>query len=743
MRTWIRGLVLATLLLPAFPACGQGGDGTRPSPSIERPSVPSASRRLTLDEAQAWHGRHPRLLLAADDVAALRARRATQPYDRIAEMLLRRADEHMALAPADVGKAALAGPDPMPHVLQRLAMAGLLTGQRDYSRKAIAMLAALGEQGYPRRDRSVAGAGDLAVGLALAYDWTYEFMTAAEQRTIQRQLAALATEIEASMSPDGGTFGKLAAQEGMAGHHAVALGGGGLGLMALALRGEVNYLQSNAWQTTAEACLRAYYRDAFGSDGAGIEGFELTLRALGAALPCTIAMRRMDGVDLASATALGSVPAWAAYELLPGPSTLPAGESGGGLGSQDAMALMFAACPDNAAHAWLYDVTHGSRGRASFGRAAAGDASFAGPGAGDVMTLLAYPGERADAGPPALPLGKQFPSAGLAYFRSGWGDPAGDAVVAFRCLPRPHLGRWHLDVNQFTFHACGWGWAIDSGPGWEAADGEPTLTPTVGVAAHNLFQMDGREAAAPCGRTLAFVDDKAGWGLVVGDGSHAMGVTTFRRYLAVGKRDGRPRYVVVIDEIDPAPAGQAANGPQNPATAGEPPVHQYRHFLHTGAGNRVDLSGRVATLTTPDGGTGQFAVVSPPEATLKVAEIRTHAMGTHPRIEAQHATAGRFYFVAVLVPRAAGDERPIAVRPEGRPGPAIAFRVTADGVTDRVCVLTTPEARPPNGFGKARHRLQLSRGDLTQSLLFDLEEPGHDAPSAPDSAPGATPTPAP
>ncbi len=737
MRTWSLSLVLAILLLQASAVRGQGGDAARPSLPVERPPAPSASRRLTMDQAQAWHGRHPRLLLTAEDVAALRARRTTQPYDRIAEMLLRRADEHMALAPADVGKAAVTGPDPMPHVLQRLAMAGVLTGDRAYSRKAIAMLAALGEQGYPRRDRSVAGAGDLAVGLALAYDWTYQVMTPAEQRTIQRQLAALAAEIQASMSPDGGAFGKLAAQEGMAGHHAVALGGGGLGLLALALRGEAHYLQSNAWQATAEACLRAYYRDAFGSDGAGIEGFELTLRALGAALPCTIALRQMDGVDLASATALGSVPVWAAYELLSGPATLPAGESGGDLGSQDAMALMFAACPDNDAHAWLYDVTHGSRGRASFGRAAVGNPSFVGPGAGDVMTLVAYCGARPDAQPPALPPAKQFPSAGLAYFRSGWGDPAGDAVVAFRCLPRPHLGRWHLDVNQFIFHAYGWGWAIDSGPGWDVIDAEPTLTATVGVAAHNLFQMDGREAAAPCGRTLAFLDDNAGWGLVIGDGSNAMGVKTFRRYLVVGKRDGRPRYVVVIDEIDPAPVGEAA------ATPGEPPVHQYRHFLHTGAGNRVTLSGRVATLTTPDGGTGLFAVVSPPEATLKVADFRTHAMGTHPRIEVQHATAGRFYFVAVLIPRAAGDERPIAVRPEGRPGPAITFRVTADGVTDRVCVLTTPEARPPDGFGTARHRLQLSRGDLTQSLLFDLEEPGHDAPSAADSTPDANPKPAP
>ncbi|MBN2584689.1 MAG: heparinase II/III family protein [Planctomycetes bacterium] len=673
---------------------------------------------MTLEEAQAWHGRHPRLLIKPTDLAGLRARRETAPYNHIYDTLLARADGHLNIDPADVGKAAFRGRDQMPHILERLALAGLLTGDRKYSRKAVVLMTALGEQGFPYHGRGVAGAGDLAVGLALAYDWTYEFMTAAEQRTIQRQLAALAMELESTMAADGSAYGKLAHQEGMAGHHVVALAGGGLGLMALGLRGEVNYLQSNSWQATADDCLRGYYRDALGSDGAGLEGFELTTYALHAALPYTIVRRDMDHVDLADGMALCSVPSWAAYELLPGPAVLPAGESSGSLGGEDAMALMFAACPENGLYAWLYEATHGNQGKRSFGLM---QPDFC---AGDVMTLLTYPANPTVQAPSqVLPLGKQFPSCGLTFFRSGWNDPQGDVVVAFRCLPRVHMGCWHLDVNQFTLNAYGVGWAIDSGPGWELASGEPALTETVSSAAHNLFQIDGRNATSPRGRMLAFVDDKD-WGLVVGDGSEAMQMATFRRYLAVGKRDGRARYVIVIDEIDHA-------HPSDPSPSGDAPAaHEYRHFLHTAAGNKVDVSGRVAALTASGGATGQFAVIAPADATLEVSPFKTYAMGEHPRIEARHKTSGRFYFVAALVPRAAGDERPVAIRPEGRPGNAVAFRVTADGVTDRICVLTTPDARPPEGFGTARHRLQLTHGAFKQSLLFDLEEPGHDTPSA-------------
>ena len=706
----IRKLTVPLIVLVALGVCAD-----RTAADGEKGGSPTKSPRpvnvLTLEQVRLWHGRHPRLLFRSADLAELRARRAAEPYRRIYKTLLWRADRHLLIDPAEVGKKEYRGRDQMSHILQRLALVGLLTGERKYSRKAVVLMTALGEQGFPFHGRSVDGAGDLAVGLALAYDWSYDFLTAEEHRALRRQLDALGTELSRLMSPDGGAYGKLAHRRGAAGHHVVALAGGGLGLMSLALRGEVNRNSTNTWQATADTCIRNYYRDALGSDGAGIEGFDLTMYGLHAALPYTIARRRMDKVDLGDGTALGSVASWYVYELLPGPAMLPIGESGDGLGAEDSLAAMFAACPGNPLHAWFYDATHGAAGRDTFGTASES------LGSGDVMTYLWYStAEKIENPSKHLPLGKQFPSRGVSFVRSGWGDPAGDVVVSFHCPSRAHMGRWQMDVNQFTLYAYKSGWAIDSGYAWrEAAEGgEPSLTLSGSSQAHNLFQIDGHDAIRPYGRTLAFVDDKD-WALAVGEGSVAMDVKTFRRYLAVGKREGKARYLIIVDEIEPEAEG----------------VHSYRHFLHTARGNKVEAAGRVARITTADGAVGQFAVISPRGVTLKVANFPTLRSGIHPRIEVSHKAEGKFFHVAVLVPRAKGDGRPIIIRPVAESDGAIAFHAKVDGIVDRVCILTRDGAKPPEGFGTAGHKLQLTNGALKQSLLFDLEEPGHDKPSGP------------
>ena len=81
---------------------------------------------------------------------------------------------------------------------------------------------------------------------------------------------------------------------------------------------------------------------------------------------------------------------------------------------------------------------------------------------------------------------------------------------------------------------------------------------------------------------------------------------------------------------------------------------------------------------------------------------------------------------------------PVVIRPVFDAEGAVAARVTVDGVEDRICVLADKDARPPEGFGHQRHRIQLTNGAFEKSLLFDLEEPGHDVPGfdGPTPAPG-------
>lgn len=709
MRKSATILAVAAVLaawLPARAAPAQGKSGEeKPQSKIGRP--------LTLEEVQKWTGRHPRLFFTAADVAALAARRNEEPFKEVFGTLLRRADRHLDIPAEEVGNAEYQARDQMSHILQRLAFAGLMTGQRKYGRKAVELMLALGERGFPFHGTAEDGAGDLLVGLALAYDWSYHMMATEERSAIRQQVKQLANALAVLLGPEGGAYGKMAYRPGAAGHHVVALCGGGLGMISLALRGETSRELTNSWQASGDHCVRSYLHDALLSDGAGVEGFDLTMYALHAALPYVIARRTMDHVDVAEGTALSSVPWWYVHEWLPGPTMLPLGESGLGLGCEDALAAMFAAVPGDPVHAWFYDHTHGSVGRKTFGMA---EESL---GSGDVATYLWYPG------PPKaldlaskLPLGKRFPSSGTAYVRSGWSLPGGEVVASFHCPSRAHLGRWQMDVNQFTLYAYKAGWAIDSGCGWRVREGKALITPSAGSEGHNLMQVDGRHAARPFGRLLAFLDDKD-WALSVGDGSAAFALTCFRRYLAVGKRDGLARYVVVVDEIDP----------------GDYLEHEYVHYLHTASANKVDVAGKTVSMTAPDGATAQFAVLWPRDAKLSVAELETLTAGSHPRIEVRHKTAGKFYYVSVLVPRAAGDEPPVVITPVFDSEGAAAFRVKIEDVEDRVCILTAKGAVPPEGFGKQKHRFQFTNGAFEKSLLFDLEEPGHDVPSSSGAPP--------
>jgi hypothetical protein len=704
--------VLLSATLPALPARAQE---TPPAQKADESSP--LGRPLTLAEVQAWTGRHPRLLFTAADVAALRERRNKPPYDRIFKVLLGRADRHLAIDPVDVGKARYQGRDQMSHILQRLAFAGLVTGDRKYSRKAVDLLAALGERGFPFHGTREDGAGDLMIGLALAYDWAYPAMKAAEASALRRQIKHFATALNALLSATGGAYGKMARRPGAAGHHVVALAGGGLGMVALSLRGEVNRDFTNAWQATADLCIHHYLRDAFWGDGAGIEGFDLTTYALHAALPYVIARRHMDKVDVAERTMLAQVPRWYAYELMPGPAMLPLGESGMKLGSEDALAAMFAAVPGDAVHAWFYEATHGARGRATFGTS---EESFC---AGDVATYLWYPGTPAalDVGT-VLPLSKRFASRGVAFVRSGWQGGKDEVLVSFNCPSRGHLGRWQMDAGQVTLHAYGVGWATDSGYGWRTRGNKLTITPSGGSQGHNLMRVDGRHAKRPFGRMLAFLDDKD-WTMAVGDGSDAFGLKLFRRAVAVGKRDGRARYIVIVDEIAPGDADE----------------HEVVHFLHTDAGNTVDIAGRMAHITAANKTSAQFAVMWPRGVQLKVAPFETMAGRPHPRIEVSHRTAGAFTYVAVLVPQGEGEEKATITPVFGAPG-AAAFTVKLGDVEDKVCILTRPGARPPEGFGRQKHRFQFTNGAFEKSLLLDLQEPGHDAPQDEDvSKPPAKP----
>lgn len=728
-RKIVAALALALLICPAGIALGQvGGDLQRGETEVEAGADGGGGgsgdtgdgvgvgSELTPQEARSWHGVHPRLFFSQGTIQQLHRRRGQQ--NKLYDLLLKMADGEMSLKADEIGQHR----ERLLRAMPRLALAGVMSGDTRYTSKAIELLGAQLSDTEPLND---AYAGRLLGSLALTYDWTYQAMSAQQRRDIARRLSVTGGNFHSLMTHEKSLLGQLLRLPNVAGHHRLAEAAGGLGLVALALRGEANLNFVRPAMINCDIAARAYLRDAFGADGAGIEGYETTMSSLEALLPYILARRQMDSVDLAEGSAVGMVASWAVYELASPGRMLPLGESGRGsfVTSASALALLRELSKERQAADWLSGQLCGEDGWKEIEESGAETAA-------DIWQMLYGDGTAKAASPEGkLPLVKLFPSHGMGYGRSGWLGEGGDVLVSFHVPQRAHLGKWQLDVCNFTYEAFGVGWAIDSGPGRQKENGREALTARAHSGGHNLLEIDGAGQGLPLGRMTAF-HDEPDWLIAIGDGSNSYGVKCFRRWLVVGKRQSRVRYVVVIDEIDPGDSGQ----------------HVYRHFLHTAAGNKVEVAAGEATISSPGGATARYAVISPEakELKLSIGDFPQAGAGGHPRIEICRSGRGKTVMVSVLVADGVagktdgggksgesagvgepnGAEKVRATINVDKTGPAVAFRVTVDGVEDRICFLADDEARPPYGYGSAKHRLQLKSGEAKKALLFDYSESG-------------------
>ncbi len=720
---------------PPFVAAPADGHSSEAASEKEPEPPPEA---ISPSQARTWHGVHPRLLFTRADLQKIQRQRHLLP--EAYGLLLKRADAHLLIAVDDLADHR----SQMPHILPRLALAGIISENPNYTAKAIKLLMA---QLQDANTLSDVQAARLLTAMSLAYDWTYHRMTADERRTAARKLGALGQQFNLLMNRRESALGQLMHLPNVAGHHRLAQAAGGLGLTMLAVRGEANFDIIASGMATADLAARSYLRQAFGADGAGIEGFDATLEALGGLLPYLLARNFMDRVDLSEGSALATVPSWFVYEFAAGSAMLPLGESGRPpLAGASALALLEPVAADARMHRWFVKKLLGKEDW----KALADD--NADPAA-DIWAMLCIDAELQPRPPDDhLPLVKLFPSRGIGYARSGWMSEGGDTIVTFNCPSQPHLGLWQLDANQFTYQAYGVGWAIDSGPGRQSVGNRQMLTLRSHSQGHNLMEIDGAGQVRPFGRMLAF-HDEPDWLVAIGDGAESYGLKTFNRMLIAGKRDGRVRYIIIVDEIEPADDAR----------------HLWRHFLHTAAGNKVVVDGPTAKIEAPSGATALYAIIAPADLPdLAVADFPPDDAAAHPRIEMRHHRAGGFTMVSLLVadptPQAApasadaaatADHAPADNGPAGNAaadttpadsepdqpqpapavvvidhvGPAVAFRLRVDGLEDRVCILTQHGAKPPEGYGSDDHRLQLKNAQAAKTLLFDFSQSGHQAPS--------------
>jgi hypothetical protein len=515
---------------------------------------------------------HPRLLFSAADVADLRARVAvpTSVHAAAWKRLKEKADGHLLRVSPDVVRANLEVPlydvkTPYtpngiegqglqkPYLLQgemtsyllELGLAYQISGDERYGRHTIELLRALGDAGWPFWTGGVdLGIGDLAMGVGLGFDWTYQLMTPEERTEIVRSITAHQETLlvrslfeyhnEASEYRTSNWSGVL---------------GGGTGLLLLAIRGEpeapsghdsppgptipniggefpARHYEFDDYLSKAVLKAGNYFRYGFDALGAGDEGHTYANYGLNRATPFAIAARREGVADILAGTGARNIARWRSLEQLPGEGQnfVPLNDSARTAGTVDFEAMMFAIAPDNGVAQWNWRRTVGELGEDYYNDtyvpapvadeacpvdrwAQAPLVSAACPAllhTAHVWAILFYrtPTQTPEVDPGTTgPESVHYDANGLVDARTGFGRGAGEVVSTFQARrngepPGPtgygRTGHFQWDSGNFTLYGDGAHWAIDPGSacvscgknyGEGPEEGHPTF--------HNVIVIDG------------------------------------------------------------------------------------------------------------------------------------------------------------------------------------------------------------------------------------------------------------
>jgi hypothetical protein len=166
--------------------------------------------------------------------------------------------------------------------------------------------------------------------------------------------------------------------------------------------------------------------------------------------------------------------------------------------------------------------------------------------------LLWYRADGRDADLARLPLDEHFTGAGLAIFRSSWGDS--DAIYLGFKAGDNRVSHAHIDLGTFVLDALGQRWAIDLGRDGYSLSGYFGLKrPTyyrVRTEGHNTLTFGGENQRLDAVAPIVEFQSSPSFAFAVADLSAAYqkaGVTNARRGVALF--DSRQR-VLVQDEIE-------------------------------------------------------------------------------------------------------------------------------------------------------------------------------------------------
>ncbi len=212
---------------------------------------------------------HPRLFFTAEELPALRAKLATEPFASRWEVFLELAerDLHARLPEIRNGRLRRGARDAIGHA-GIAAFAYAITGDERFGERAkaeaLGLVEASGWPGPSRLGQAVLETGEAATACALVYDWCYDLLSEAERDTLREGMLRLAVEpYLASLAKDDWWVGNYITNWNGVVH-------GGCGLAALVLEDESPRAAEAA--RAAWDHLQRFLREVNHVDGGGDEG---------------------------------------------------------------------------------------------------------------------------------------------------------------------------------------------------------------------------------------------------------------------------------------------------------------------------------------------------------------------------------------------------------------------------------------------------------------------------------------
>jgi hypothetical protein len=489
---------------------------------------------------------HPRLFFTSSDIQAIKDKvRSGFPQQMwksilsdcrkflalpAPELSARSASEYMSWY--DVGDTAVTR-------MQYLALTYVITGDTRYADKAKEIMWAvlswsswidLDEGGEPGLMM-----GRVTGGVAIIYDWLYDYLTIDERSTVMKAVAEKGAEPLYQASIDGIWWNDRSRCNWNSVTH------GGMGLAGLAFLGE--YENASRWVSLAASKIRKYF-DSGGKNGGWGEGLHYWFYGLVPAVLFSDALRRVTLLDLYQSDFLRETLYFPLYLMTPGLERhANFGDSWLGVGAISWTATLTLRLSSE------YRDGHGQKffNLLMEKHVVGADAA--------PWALIWYDNSVNPEPLDDLPLSRMFEGLGWVVVRSGWGPQ--DVFLAFKSGPNWNHG--HADQNSFILEAFGEPLIVDLGAGRYSADYfEGNLDYHMASIGHNVVLLDGHgqvdprpgwRGQTPSGTILSF-QTQAGpepYTQMVGDASttYPMPVKFIRQIVFVP-----PRTIVLLDRVE-------------------------------------------------------------------------------------------------------------------------------------------------------------------------------------------------